>query len=204
MTVRDLGYRAYEGELLPHRSRYRVLMARTLAQAWSVGLVKATLILGAFPAVVCGAVMILKLKTMQFLSAQGAPIQLEDPGNLVFTCIYWCQIWFAFNISLLVAVPSVAEDVRTGAFQFYFARPVSRHHYLVGKVVPVVCLVAVVSMGPALLLSLLRIGLSRTGAEAWSNMSWLLGTLAYGPIYALVLSLPAVALSSLGRRSYHA
>jgi len=204
MGIRDMGYKPYEGDLLPHRSRYRVLIRRALSLAWASGLVKTTLILGAFPVVICGVVMFLKLQAIQYVSkmaagqAQGL---ISDPGDLVFTTIYWCQIWFAFVISLLVAAPTIAEDVRTGAFQFYFARPVSRNHYLVGKVAPVAILVAIISMGPALALAILRLALAGSGAEAASNLKWLLGTLVYGPLYALVLALPPVALSSLGRRA---
>jgi hypothetical protein len=198
--IRDLGYKPYDGELLPHRTRYKVLIHRAMSLAWASGLVKTTIILGMFPAVICGVVMFFKFKAMQILAQQNAPIQLDDPGSLVFTCIFWCQIWFAFVISLLVAAPAISEDVRTGAFQFYFARPVSKHHYLLGKVAPVAFLVIIVSLVPALLLAVLRVGLSQSGGEAWSNLTWVLGTLAYGPIYALVLALPAVALSSLGRR----
>jgi ABC-type transport system involved in multi-copper enzyme maturation permease subunit len=200
--IRDLGYKPYEGELLPHRNRYRVLISRAMSLAWASGLVKTTIILGMFPAVICGVVMFFKFKTIQILAQNpNVPIRLDDPGSLVFTCIFWCQIWFAFVISLLVAAPAISEDVRTGAFQFYFARPVSKNHYLLGKVAPTALLVLIVSLGPALLLAVLRVGLSQSGGEAWRNLTWVLGTLAYGPVYALVLALPAVALSSLGRRS---
>jgi len=201
VTIRDLGYKRYEGKLLPHRSRYKVLIRRTLALAWASGLVKTIIILGMIPVVICGVVMFFKVKAIHYLATQSAPFKLEDPASLVFTSIYWCQIWFAFPLSLMVGAPGIADDVRTGAFQFYFARPISKHHYLVGKTVPVLLLVLLVSGVPALLLALLRVGLSSTGAEAWRSAAWLAGTLAYAPIYALVLALPPVALSSLGRRS---
>jgi hypothetical protein len=205
MGIRDLGYAPYKGQLLPHRRRYRVLLRRAISLAWASGLVKTTLILGAFPVVIFGVVMFLKLQAMQILSgiaaSRGTEALMSDPGSYVFTLIYWSQLWFAFVISLLVGAPAIAEDVRTGAFQFYFARPVSRNHYLVGKVAPVAILVAIISMGPALALSILRLALASSGADAAANVRWLLSTLGYGPIYALVLALPPVALSSLGRRA---
>jgi len=36
---------------------------------------------------------------------------------------------------------NLPDDVRGGAFQFYFARPVTREQYLVGKLLPPVLLV---------------------------------------------------------------
>jgi hypothetical protein len=201
MTIRDLGYKRYDGPRLPHRSRFRVLIARTLSLAWASGLVKTTLILGMFPMVVCGVILFLKVKLQQELVSRGAPIKIEDPGFWVFYCVYWCQIWFAFAMSLLVAAPAISEDVRTGAFQFYFARPIAKSHYLVGKMVPVGLLVTLVCAVPGLMVALLRIGLCKTGAEAWSALPLLGSALIYGLIFAAVMSLPAVALSSLSRRS---
>ena len=70
-----------------------------------------------------------------------------------------------------------------------------------GKVAPAAILVLISAVAPTLLLAVLRVGLSQTSSEAWSSTSWIVGTLAYGPVYALVLTVPPVALSSLGRRS---
>jgi len=187
--------------MLPHRSRYLVLVRRTLALAWASGLVKATLILSLFPMVVCGVIIFIKIKAQQLLAAQGAPVQLGDPNIWIFNCYFWCQVWFAFAMSLRVGAPAIAEDVRTGAFQFYFARPVSRTHYLVGKIVPVALLVLIVSAAPALLLSIVRIGLSKNAEEAWQCASLLVSTAAYAPLYAALFALPPVALSTLGRNS---
>jgi ABC-type transport system involved in multi-copper enzyme maturation permease subunit len=201
MTIRDLGYKRYDGPRLPHRSRFRVLIARTLSLAWASGLVKTTIILGMFPMVVAGVVVFLKVKAQQVLTAQGAPIQLEDPSFWVFYTVYWCQLWFAFAMSLLVAAPAISEDVRTGAFQFYFARPVSRSHYLVGKLVPVAVLLLILCAAPGLIVALLRVALSKTGEEALKHFPLILKTLVYVPLFATVLALPPIALSALSRRS---
>ena len=201
MSIRDLGYRPYEGKLLPHRSRYQVLIRRTLALAWSTRLIKITLIGSLFPMLVCGAVMFFKLKLMHQFSSTNVKMQLEDPGSLVFTCFYWCQIWFAFSMSLRVAAPAIADDIRTGALQFYFSRPVARVHYLVGKVAAVAILVVLVSAVPALALALFRTMLSLDGAEALTGLGLALRVLAYAPFFAAVFSLPPVFLSSLGRRT---
>ena len=201
MTIRDLGYRPYEGKLLPHRSRYQVLIRRTVALAWSTRLIKITLIMSLFPMLVCGAVMFAKLRLMHQLAGSNVRIQLEDPGNLVFTCFYWCQIWFAFSMSLRVAAPAIADDIRTGALQFYFSRPVARIHYLVGKVVAVAFLVTLVSAVPALALSIFRTLLSIDGAEALKGLGLAVRVLVYAPLFAALFSLPPVYLSSLGRRT---
>lgn len=200
MPIRDLGYKRYDGPRLPLSDRYKVLVRRVLALQWASGLVKTTLILGMFPMVVAGVVVFVKLKAMHVMAAQGVDLAMEDPGNWVFYCTYWCQIWFAFTMSLLVAAPAVAEDIRTGAFQFYFARPIGRAHYLAGKLVPVGILVMVLCAVPAVLLALLRLGLSRSGGEALEQLPLLLDALIYAPVLAATLALPPVALGTLTRR----
>ena len=208
MPIRDLGYKPYEGKRLPHRSRYKVLIRRTLALAWGQGLVKATMIVGAVPMLVCGGIIWLKLQAMKVLAARmvqmggqaAAQINIDDPVSYVFSCMYWSQLWFAFALSLLVAAPAISGDVRTGAFSFYFARPVDRAHYLLGKVVPAALLVLIIAAVPALLLALLRLALG--GAEdAAAVAPKLLSVAAFAPVYAATMVLPPVALSALGRRS---
>jgi hypothetical protein len=206
MTIRDLGYHRYEGPRLPHRSRYRVLISRTLSLEWASGLVKTAFILGMFPMVVCGVVIFLKVKAQQLLASQGVPPEIladkiENPSFWVFYCAYWCQIWFAFCLGLLCGAPAISDDVRTGAFQFYFARPVSKGHYLLGKLVPVWLFVLLVTVPPALLLSLLRMALSKTGAEVWQSVPLIFSTLIYGLVSSAVLSLLPLAMSALGKRS---
>jgi ABC-2 type transport system permease protein len=200
--IRDLGYRRYDGPRLDHRRRYRVLAGRTLSLAWTSGLVKTVAIIGMFPSVVCAVVMYTKIRGAQVLQAQGVPVPdaLQNPEHWVFYAVYWCQIWFAFAMSLIVAAPAVAEDVRTGAFTFYFSRPLSRAHYIVGKLLAVGLLIFGLCAGPGLLLSLLRIALAGSGTEALSQLPLLLITTLYAALLAATLTLPALALSAVSHR----
>ena len=201
MSIRDLGYKPYKGQWLPHSRRYLSLIRRTLALAWATRLIKITLIGSLFPMLVCGAVMFAKLKLMHQLDGMNVKTQMDDPAELVFTLFYWCQIWFAFSMSLRVAAPAVAADIRTGALQFYFSRPVTRIQYMAGKVVAVAVLVTLVSAAPALVLSLFRTLLSLNGEEALVGLGQAVRVLAYAPVFAAVFSVPPVYLSSLGRRT---
>ncbi len=201
MGIRDLGYKRYEGRRLPHGSRYQVLIRHTLARAWALKRIKVTLIMSLFPMVICGVVLYFKIKAQQMAGAMGNSLPLGDPGDVVFYCVFWCQIWFAFDLSTLIAAPAIAEDSRTGAFQFYFARPVTRVHYMIGKIAPAGILVLLITAGPGLLLSFLRLGLVQNGSQALEQLPLVLKTLIYAPLLAASLSLIPVALGSLGRRS---
>lgn len=204
--IRDLGYARYDGPRLRHRNRYRVISSRTLQLAWGSGLVKTITILGMFPMVICAVVMYLKIKGAQLLQSQGLPLHpaVQHPEHWVFYCVYWCQIWFAFAMSLVIAAPAIAEDVRTGAFSFYFARPVSRSHYVGGKLLAVALLITALCAAPGILLALERIVLAESGKAALGYLPLLASTIAFTAIYVAVMILPAIALSSATRNSGYA
>ncbi|PID38546.1 MAG: hypothetical protein CSA65_07095 [Proteobacteria bacterium] len=202
MAIRDLGYKKYEGTRLPPRKRYSVLTSRTLSLAWASGLVKATLIVGLLPLLVCAAIMYLKLRMQMMLAARGAPIKIEDAAAWIYYGGYWCQLWFAFAMGLLVAAPAISEDVSTGAFQFYFSRPIDRGHYATAKLVTAALLVLILIAVPTLLLSALRIGMEKENVVA--QLPLLLKSLAYIGIATTVLVLPPLALSALSRKSGYA
>jgi ABC-2 type transport system permease protein len=193
--IRDLGYKPYDGPRLSHRGRFQVLFRRNLALAWASTLVKVDLILSMFPMVVCAVIMYLKLAAQK----RGLPIK-EDPGLWVFNCIFWCQIWFAFTMSLLVAAPTISADVRSGAFQFYFARPVSRMAYLLGKVLSAAVLIASILAIPGLLLAIMRVALAADGGDALTQLPLLLKTILYSVLFTATLILPAFALGALSRQ----
>lgn len=200
MSIRDLGYRAYDGPRLPLRNRYRVMVWRALASAWSGSrLLRMLLILSPLPAVIFGVVMYLGLKAAQLTGGAQILADAPSPAELVYHCYFSSQIWFSFVISMIVAAPAVADDLRTGAFEFYFSRPVSRTQYLLGRTLPAALLVALVSSGPALLLVLFRLSLCRSGAELWDNLPLLGQVLLFAPLYTAAFSLVPLALGSLSR-----
>src|SRR5438270_5649572 len=130
---------------------------------------------------------------------------MAPPGMAVtspdsYVMLPWGTMTLAFLIALFAGAGQVADDTRAGAFQFYFARPVTRDQYLVGKVMPVVVMTMFIALLPSLLLSLLRLALLPSGAEVVKKLPLVGATLIIGTVEALALAIPAVAISSLSRR----
>ena len=200
MPIRDMGYKPYKGDLLPHRGRYWTIARRVLAGAWSVRMVKLALFGSLFPMVIFGVLMYVQLK-MQKVTGLNLKLDWDNADHLVFIVYYWCQLWFAFGLSQRVGAPAIAEDIRTGAFSFYFSRPVSRAHYVAGKILPVAFLVALASTVPALLLCLFRLGIAADGADAWVAMKLVGATLALTPFYLGLFAVLPVCLGALTSRS---
>lgn len=200
MPIRDMGYKPYEGDLLSHKGRYWTIARRGLQQAWASKVVKIILLTGLGPMLICGAIMYLQLK-LKSIAGGNIQIDLEDANELVFILYFWCQLWFSFALSQRLGAPAIADDVRTGAFSFYFSRPVSRVHYVLGKILPVALLVGIVSTLPALLLCAFRLALASDGDDAWHALRTPLATLGLTPFYLGLFAALPVCLGSLTSRS---
>ena len=194
-TILDRGYTPYTGRYTPDASRWKVIASRMLRmsarQWWAILLMIATVI----PLLV-SAVQMWIMSKVAALAPPGSPLPSPDS----YVMLPWGTMTLAFLIALFAGAGQVADDTRAGAFQFYFARPVTRDQYLVGKVVPVVVLTMFIALVPSLLLSLLRLALLPNGDEVLKKLPLVGGSLIIGTIEALVLAVPAVAISSLSRR----
>ena len=194
-VILDRGYAPYSGRFTDEASRWKVIAARTLKLAarqwWAILLMVATVI----PLLVSAVEMWIMSK-LAGVAPPGAKIASPDS----FMILPWGTMTLAFLIALFAGAGQIADDTRAGAFQFYFARPVTRDQYLVGKVVPVLVLTMFIALLPALLLSLLRLALCPGGDEVVKKLPLVGATILVGSIEALVLAVPAVAISSLSRK----
>lgn len=198
-TILDRGYTRYEGTYTPEASRWGVIARRMLRmsarQWWAILLLIAVVL----PTLGAGIVMWLHSKLMA-MAPPGAKIEPPDVYVLWIATSAWGTLLIAFLLALFAGAAQVADDARAGAFQFYFARPVTREQYLVGKLVPVLTLVTFVCVLPPLILALLRLALLQNGDEVLHKLPLVGSAIAFGLIEALVLAVPAMAISSLSRR----
>lgn len=194
-AILDRGYQPYSGAYTPEASRWQVIASRmlrmTARQAWVIVI----LVLAVFPTLIAAVRMWIMSKLFA-LAPPGVPVESPD----VYVMLPWGTMTLAFLLALFAGAGQVADDARAGAFQFYFARPVTREQYLVGKLLPVIVLTMVVSLVPSLLLALLRLALLSSGAEVVHKLPLVGATLVVGSVEALALAVPAVALSSLSKR----
>ncbi len=202
-VVVDRGYQPYRGLLTPERGRWKVIARRALGMTARQPWVIVMLVLTVFPTLIFGAIMWLQTKIAATAGADAAAAvaQMQSPDAYVFWLAVkpYGTLLLGFMIALFAGGSAVADDARAGAFQFYFARPVTREQYVIGKLVAAVTLTAMVTLAPALLLSLFRLATAQSGAELWQRLPGVGGAIGLGLIEALALAAPALALSSLSR-----
>ncbi len=194
--VYDLAYRRYEGRRLGHATRFLVIARYALAMQWRQRAVKlfmlAALMFGGITAAALGVTWAFSNQVEGTI--HGAARELESYAVTAALNAQWVP---SFLLVLVCGAPSVAADLRAGAFQFHFARPVSVGHYLAGRMLGATAWAALFTFGTLGLLCVERLAFSADAAT-------LLRLLAVGSLAATmrIVTLGAVALgcSALTRR----
>lgn len=138
----DLAYQRYHGARRGPAWRIAVIARYGLLLQLRTKGTRAALLLGALSLVVVAMVagskwslpMLLDQagggRTMQTGPGAGLLSGLDRDVALYPLTAQWVT---TFLLVLLGGAPSLAADLNAGAFQFHFARPVTREHYLVGR-----------------------------------------------------------------------
>jgi len=195
-TIYDLGYKRYVGTRRAQGTRWQVITRHVLAQSWKRWWrYKVWMVLAVITTIVVGAIMVAARSERLGDLRDAEPVtRLVD--QIVFGSIT-IYTKFAFLFSLTVAVRVVASDLQSGAFTFYFSRPVRTVDYIVGKVVGLVLLQATLVLVPMLTITLVRLGLSENTDELIKNLAYLPKSLLVGTIGALTYACLPLGFSAL-------
>jgi len=101
MTVRDLGYRPYEGARLPPANNTWVMLRHGLARAWASWLVKIAVFLSAGPLLVFSVYVALALYMTRTMG-HGASAESFD-GTQPLRYLYLSETWLAVSLLTLGA-----------------------------------------------------------------------------------------------------
>jgi ABC-2 type transport system permease protein len=111
------------------------------------------------------------------------------------------QIGFVLIITIFGGAGLIANDLRTGAILVYLSRPLTRRDYVLGKLGVLLALILAVTLVPGLLLYAVALSLA---AEQFMKLElvWIAPAIVlHSLVIALVLSLVALAISSLSKNA---
>lgn len=199
----SIGYRRLNGASRHHFAPWPI--ARTALQlAWRRRATKVALLFCFGGLIVHGVWMISQVLLHQFEPQFAGSPNMADAtfGNAQEVLASFVQAQF-FTTAVAMAIVTagfVADDRHAGAFDLYFARPLTRMDYALGKCIAAAALPMVTILAPALLLWFVAVG----GTDADSGQGlWSLGlpTLATSLCAAAWLTGVMIGLSSLGEKS---
>jgi hypothetical protein len=200
-TIRDRGYQKYDGPRTPERNRWLLVAGRMLRFTVRRRGVIALLAIAFIPLIVGVSLMYVMVQLAGARESIGMAAPSPDGYVLELIVKPYGTLLIAFLMAMLAGGSAIADDAQAGGFQLYFARPLSRDQYLAGKLVPVIILVATTVLEPAVVSSLVKVIFAHGAVAALGGLALVGRAAALGLVQALVLALPAVALSSLaGRR----
>jgi hypothetical protein len=218
------GYRPYLGTYLPpNEAAVRAIALSGLRRPWKGRWFKLVLLLSQVPAVVFGVMLYLQAQLSKDLpippDALGAggpadptrmgPAPMDDAMRMFIDARYLLhqfltvQMWSAVVlIALLAGADGIAGDIRANAMPLYFSRPVTRTHYLAGRLLPVAAYLGLVTLAPALALLVARLAFTADPAAAWKALPVAAPLLGGAAIVAAAVSLVVLACSAAGGRNW--
>lgn len=198
-AVHDLGYRRYAGVRRPQHTRWQVISRQAMSFAWRRWWRYKLWAAGAAmtAAVLVTVMIVVRGETFSALEgAQQIVIRLAD--QLVFMAVP-LLLANAFFASLAIAAGVIAGDARSGAFTFYFARPVRPVDYVLGKLIGGWILQAWLILAPLLVVAAVRVGLSTSTDELVDNLDLIPKMLLLGGLASLAYAAMPLGMSAMFR-----
>lgn len=206
MTVRDLGYRAYEGELLPASHNTWVLLRYGMWRIWGTWINKLVVFGAILPflgmALLAGVRFMTVGREMPDIPPDaGGSAQwfFSNDAAVWLRSLTSAQFWFFVTVvTLRSGAGVIAEDFTHKAYQFYFAKPVTPVQYLLGRASALAIFVFALVFIPTLLLTVV---LAMVGPEdqLLERLGLILPALLDAAIISVSCSILSVAVSALSK-----
>jgi len=132
------------------------------------------------------------------------PIQTSD--ILPFLNLWFQNAigFFAILLAAMVGAPLIAEDRRTRALALYFSRPITHFDYVLGKFLTVAFFLTFLVVLPPVVMFLLDVGLADEKGIFLDRAPILLRSVVPSLVRVALLSVVALAASSLAKRTNYA
>jgi ABC-2 type transport system permease protein len=195
MAVFERRLHPYAGPLTPRRRRFLVVAAYARREVFRSRFTTAFFALCLAPAVIA-ALYVYLLHNLDLLKAMGdAAGRMPQADETFFSYALRCQGLLAFLLAVLVGPGLVSPDLADNALPLYFARPLTRGEYVLGKLTVLGAALSLVTWVPLILLALLDASL--TDGPWLADHARILGAVTAGSwIWVLVVALLALALSA--------
>lgn len=198
-AIHDLGYKRYIGTRKPQRTRYRVILRNTLATSWQ-GWWRWRIPLGL--SIIAMIVFGVLMERLQDSTIKGFTTAAGFDTNWADVLIPMSFDWFTkfgFILTVTIGAMVIGKDLASGAFEFYFARPVRPIDYLLGKVGGMVLIMSTVLLAIPFALTALRVGLSGDTAELESSLILLPQTLGIGVLATTAYAIGPMMFCAVAR-----
>jgi ABC-2 type transport system permease protein len=217
MPIFDQGYQHWSGELSSHAWRWLAITRHGVRVSMANWLLRVLLLLSWLPAAALAAALCVwgLLEQKSSLIASILPfLNFLNPAILANPLTYRVEVWtlcyhFFLTVELftsmvlivLVGPNLISRDLRYNALPMYFARPLRRIDYFLGKLGVIVVILSLVTILPSIVAYVLGLLFSLDLSIVRDTFRLLLASLFYGLLISISAGLFILALSSLSRNS---
>jgi ABC-2 type transport system permease protein len=196
-VLHDLGYQPYRGERLPQARRFMVIARNVVAIAWRQkwGVRLPVMLTGLVTIIGCVLIYVIRYATkLAGPGLQQNPMVMADRVVLETSTSLGL---IAFVLGIRVGCTSIADDLRVGAYQFYFSRTIRPSDYLIGKLLGIALVMGIPLFGAPVVLALFRVLLSDNLSEAWKSLHMVPGAVLFGVAGTAAYAFPAAGCGAL-------
>lgn len=202
-AIHDLGYQRYAGTRRPQRTRYQVIVRNQLSMAWT-GWLRYKLSLGIAASATVGIGVAIYFSRHKIFREAPNGGQVRTIADSLIPQSYTFLGYVALIVCLTVLASAISRDLKAGAFEFYFSRPVRPIDYVVGKIVGAFVLLApILFIGPVLL-TIYRLALTGDMDQTIDTLPWIPKAMFVGAIAALAHGCLALACGALSKNPRYA
>jgi ABC-type transport system involved in multi-copper enzyme maturation permease subunit len=189
MPIYEQTYKPWEAHYGGHR-RWLIVMRQELRVANTAPLFRRLLLLSLLPFLlfvfVLLVVNLMTASPSQLIRSAIEEIKFSNVDAPFFRLYLWMTMPFVFLFCLYLGGGSVCSDYQHNLLEVYFAKPLTRLDYFIGKLAAVCFVPLIISVGLCWLLILLHVVMSPTNGFAFLQTSW------WVPFSALAWSLSVI------------
>lgn len=195
-TIHDQGYQAYAGARTAQHRRFAAIARNVLGTAWRQkwGVRLPVMLTGLVTVIFCVVIYLQRFAVARFADQAANPLLQAD--RIVMKAALSLGV-IGFVLAVRVACTAIADDLRVGAFTFYFARSIRPIDYVLGKLLGVGLIVGIPMLGGPLVLAIFRTALCDSWAELASTIEIVPRAALYGLLATGAYALPALAAGAL-------
>jgi ABC-2 type transport system permease protein len=216
MPIFDQGYQHWQGKLSGHAWRWLTITRQGVRAQMKNRWLRIVMLFAWIPAIALAGVLIIWGLVEQGVGAvrpwiEGLPIGrqiLADPlsfrpavWGLAYDYFFRVEMFFSMSLVLLAGPNLISRDLRFNAFPLYFARPLRRIDYFMGKLGVIAVFLSAVAIWPAIIAYLLGVCFSLDLKLIVQMLPLLLSSIAFGAVIVLSAGSLMLALSCLSRNS---
>jgi ABC-2 type transport system permease protein len=203
-TIHDLGYGTYSGPRSGPWTRTWIIAREVFRTGWKNPWLRRCMWLSFMVVAVWGVIIFLQNQNQGVKQLEMAKLFLPRVDTYVMWAVTRSLVFIGVLAGAIVGAGSVSDDLRAGAFQFYFARPLRPQQYVLGKLMGVIMTVGLVVLMPAVALALVRVVMESRVEVMMRALPVIPRTAALAGVVTLAISALAVLMSSLTPRRIYA